>query len=101
MCFDVLSTEESPSHWKLQYDQMDDGVISIEAIQEGKSMIRSMMEAADHIIEAATPVEQQQFRATIILACSKYQEAINLLTLHRIHDDEAQEHFKDSIVVFF
>jgi hypothetical protein len=98
---DVLGTEESPSHWKLRYDQTDDGVIFIEAFQERNSMRRSMMEAVDCIIEAVTPVEQQQFRATLILACSKYQEAISLLTLHRILDDEEQEHFQDLIDDFF
>jgi hypothetical protein len=53
----VLGTEECPSQWKLLYTETDDGMISIEAIQKRNSMIRAMMEAVDHIIEAATPVE--------------------------------------------
>ncbi len=73
----ILGTEQSLSYWKLRYSKDDSGIIKIEAIQERNSIVQAMMDASDHI--AAITSEQQHFRAKLILACSKYQAAMNLL----------------------
>ncbi len=97
----VLGTEESPSHWKMRYSKDDSGSISIEAIQERNSVVRAMIAAHQHIIQATTPTEYMEFRGKLLLACSNYQAAMNLLTVHRILDDEEQEEFQDLIDDFF
>ncbi len=92
-----LGTEQSPSHWKLRYSKDDSGIIKIEAIQERNSIVRAMMNASDHIVQATTPSEQQDLSTKLILACSKYQAAMNLLTVHRILDDDEVEEFQELI----
>jgi hypothetical protein len=97
----ILGTERSPSHWKMCYSKDDNGIISIEAIQERNSVVRAMMAAHDHIIQATTPAEFLEFRDKLLLAFSKYQAAMNLLTVHRLLDDEEQEEFQGLIDDFF
>jgi hypothetical protein len=64
-------------------------------------MVRGMMDAMDKIIQAAILECHPDLRDRLLLACSKYQDAIHLLTVHRILDDEEQELFQDLIDDFF
>ncbi len=64
-------------------------------------MVRDMMNAVDIVIQAAIPECHPDLRDQLLLACSKYQDAIRLLTVHRILDDEEQELFQDLIDDFF
>jgi len=97
----ILGTEQSPAHWKLRYSKDATGTITIESIQERNSMVRDMMNAVDIVIQAAIPECHPDLRDQLLLACSKYQDAIRLLTVHRILDDEEQELFQDLIDDFF
>jgi hypothetical protein len=97
----VLGSELSPSHWKLNYSKSLDGALQIEPIQERNSTVRHMMKSVDTIIEASFSDDDNERRNKLILACSKYSDAMQLLTLHRILTDEEQNTFQDLIDDFF
>ncbi len=97
----VLGSELSPSHWKLNYSKSVDGALQIEPIKEHNSTVRHMMKSVDSIIEASFPDDDNGRRNKLVLACSKYSEAMDLLTLHRILTEEEQDAFQDLIDDFF
>jgi hypothetical protein len=96
-----LGTEQSPAHWKLWYSKDATGIITIEPIQERNSIMRAMMDAIDQIILAAIPEQHPNLRDDLLLACSNYKSAIRLMTVHRILDDEEQDHFQELIDDYF
>lgn len=93
----VLGSENSPSHWRLNYTRSPDGAIEISPIQEHNSTIRCMMDSIDVIIERAFPEDENNTRHQLVVACSKYKEAIKFLTQHCILSNEEQLKFQDLI----
>jgi hypothetical protein len=97
----VLGTDTSPSQWKLRWSRNKDGALEIDPIQEHNSTVRCMMQSVDLIIEQAFSNDNDEKKNKLILACSKYCKAIELLTLYRMLTECEQEEFQDLIDDFF
>ncbi len=97
----VLGSTTSPSHWKLRWSRSVDGSHQIEPIQEHNSTVRCMMDSVDVLIDSAFSNADDDYKNKLKLACSKYLQAIELLTAHRILSDDEQETFQDLIDDFF
>jgi hypothetical protein len=97
----VLGSDASPSHWKLRWNRNKDGGLEIDPIQEHNSTVRCMIQSVDLIIEQAFSMNNNEKKNKLILACSKYCRAIELLTLHRILTECEQEEFQDLVDDFF
>lgn len=60
-----------------------------------------MVNDVDKILENAIPENEQDFKAKLIVACSKYSEAMKLLTLHRALTNDEMDIFQDLVDDFF
>jgi len=97
----VLGSDTSPSHWKLRWSRSADGAHQIEPIQEHNTTVRCMMNSISLLIESAFSNGDNEDKTKLILACSKYSQAIELLTAHRILTDEELDMFQELIDDFF
>jgi len=97
----VLGSDTSPSHWKLRWSRSADGAHQIEPIQAHNTTVRCMMNSISLLIESAFSNGDNEDKTKLILACSKYSQAIELLTAHRILTDEEMDMFQDLIDDFF
>ena len=59
------------------------------------------MDSVDVLIDSAFSNADDDYKNKLKLACSKYLQAIELLTAHRILSDDEQETFQDLIDDFF
>jgi len=96
----ILGTDTSPSHWRLYYEKDSDGNIRLEPVQVKNNVSRSIINHIDTIIEAAFP-PGDAMASSLIIALSKYKEAMGLLTQHRELTEEETDHFQDLIDDFF
>jgi hypothetical protein len=97
----ILGSNESPSHWKLPYTKDDNNNYKLEAIQVKNAVCRRMIKEIDSLIEATVPEEAREIKANLIKALSYYQEAIELLKVHRELSDDEMEYFQDLVDDFF
>jgi hypothetical protein len=98
---EVLGSHEAPSQWKMSYKKNADGSIQLDPIQEHNQVVRCMIQHIEHIINGALPEMERELKAKLILACSKYSEAITILTAHRALTEDEMEQFQDLIDDFF
>jgi hypothetical protein len=94
----VLGTEAAPSQWRLYSKKDNDGNVILEPISVRNNMSRCIINNIDKIIEGAISNETA---GTLIVALSKYKEAIDLLTKHRELSEDEQDHFQDLIDDFY
>jgi hypothetical protein len=97
----VLGSKTSPSHWKLRWTRTTDGAHQIEPIQEHNSTVRCMMSSILLLIESAFSNGTDEEKNKLNLACTKYLQAIQLLSARRTLTDEEQDMFQDLIDDFF
>jgi len=98
---EVLGSGNCPSQWKLRYTKDTDGSVQLEPIQERNSVIRAMLHNINMIIDGSIPDNEGEFKEKLLMACSKYNEAISILTSHRALTDEEIDTFQDLIDDFF
>jgi len=97
----IFGSDNSPSQWKLRYEKgPGDGNITLESIQMRNNMARRCISSIDEIIEAAF-MEGTEISHQLIEACTKYQEAMSLLTIHRDLSEDEIEHFQTLIDDFY
>ena len=85
--------------WKLRYTK-DSGSISLEAIQLWNNATCACLTAIDVIIERSI-AGHGELASRIIIATSKYKEAMELLTLHCELSEDEIENFQSLIDDFF
>jgi hypothetical protein len=95
---EVLGTTESPSRWKIRWSKTNDG-IQIDNIQVRNQVARKLLQKVDRIIERA--VLDDSVRSTLIVSLQHYIQAMELLLLHRVLDDNEKDLFQDHIDDFF
>jgi hypothetical protein len=79
----IFGSDLSPSHWKMRYEkETGTGNIKLEAIQVRNNAARACINSINQIIELALH-GNVTMSTTLIEACSKYQQAMKLLTSHR------------------
>jgi hypothetical protein len=98
---EVLGSPECPSQWKLPFKTESDGTIQIEPIQERNTIVRGMLNRIEITLQHAIPEREHDFKAKLIVACSKYSDAIKLLTTHRALTDEEMDNFQNLVDDFF
>jgi hypothetical protein len=98
---EVLGTPECPSQWKVPFSTDSDGSVKIEPIQERNTVIRAMLKEVERIAEGCIPDNEREFKDKLAQACSKYAEAMKILTTHRAVTDDEMEEFQDLIDDFF
>jgi len=98
---EVLGTPECPSQWKVPFSTDTDGSVKIEPIQERNTVIRAMLKEVERIAEGCIPDNEREFKDKLAQACSKYAEAMKILTTHRAVTDDEMEEFQDLIDDFF
>jgi len=86
---------------KLRWSRSADGAHQIEPIQEHNTTVRCMMNSISLLIESEFSNGNNEDKTKLILACSKYSQAIELLTAHRILTDEELDMFQELIDDFF
>jgi hypothetical protein len=97
----IFGTENAPSQWKLRYDkEAGTGTISLESIQLRNNAARSCVNSIDQIIEVAFQ-NNNDFGNKVLKGCTKYQDAMKLLTSHRELSVEEIEHFQFLIDDFY
>jgi hypothetical protein len=95
----VFGMESSPSQWKLRYSS-EGGSLSLEPIQLRNDNVRACLNSIDTIIETSI-INNEAASNKLILATSKYTEAILLLRKHGELSDEEIESFQTLIDDFF
>jgi predicted transcriptional regulator len=96
----IFGTDNSPSQWKLRYEKgPGDGNITLESIQMRNKMARRCISSIDEIIEAAF-MEGTEISHQSIEACTKYQKAMSLLTIHHDLSEDEIECFQTLIDAF-
>jgi len=95
----VFGTVESPSQWKLRYSK-DGGHLTLYAIQLRNNATRCCLDTIDVIIEQCV-AHDETLCGRLILATTKYREALKLLLLHHELSDDEIENFQDLIDDFF
>ncbi len=94
----VLGSEASPSQWWLYSKKDSDGNVILEPISVRNNMSCCIINNIDEIIEGAISNETT---GTLIVALSKYKEAIDLLPKHRELSEDEQDHFQDLFDDFY
>jgi len=95
----VFGTESSPSQWKLRYSS-EGGSLSLEPIQLRNNNVRACLNSIDTIIEFSI-INNEAISNKLIVATSKYNEAMLLLRKHGELSDEEIESFQTLIDDFF
>jgi len=98
---EVLGSVGCPSQWKIPFTRESDGSVKIDPIQERNTMIRGMVNNVEKIVEGAIPENELEFKERLKLACSKYSEAMKILTTHRALTEDEMEEFQDLVDDFF
>jgi hypothetical protein len=98
---EVLGSPECPSQWKLPFKTESDGSIQIEPIPERNTVVRGMLHRIENILQRAILGREHDFKAKLIVACSKYSDAMIILTTHRALTDEVMDNFQDLVDDFF
>jgi hypothetical protein len=88
---EVLGSPKCPSQWKLPFKTESDGLIQIEPIQEQNTVVRGMLHCIENILQHAIPEREHDFKAKLIVACSKHSDVIKLLTTHRALTDKEMD----------
>jgi len=97
----IFGSENAPSQWKLQYEkEPGTGNITLPAIQLRNNAARCCIKSIDKIIEYAFH-SHADFATKLSQACTKYQQALTLLTAHRELTDEEIDSFQDLIDDFY
>jgi hypothetical protein len=93
-------TETSPSQWRKRCF-CENGSLSLDPIQLRNNNVRACINAINTIIEASILNEHGAMASNLLLAVSKYTDALKLLTKHsKLHDEEI-ETFQSLIDDFF
>jgi hypothetical protein len=100
-CKQVLGSLDCPSQWKIHYTKESDGSIQIEPIQERNTVVHGMLNSIEKVIYGATLDNERGFYDKMTFACSRYTEAMEILTMHRALADEEIEDFQSLIDDFF
>jgi hypothetical protein len=100
-CKQVLGSLDCPSQWKIHYTKESDGSIQIEPIQERNTVVRGMLNVIEKVINGATSDNERGFKDKMMFACSRYTEAMEILTMHHALTDKEIEDFQSLIDDFF
>jgi hypothetical protein len=97
----VLGTEVSPAHWSIPFEGKNDAELKISTISGRNETVRTMISAADAIIEAAIPANEEHIGSRIIITISHYRNCVALLNKHYKLTDDEMEQFQDNADNFF
>jgi hypothetical protein len=95
----ILGTEECPSQWRVYHDKDSNGNITIDPVSFRNNVGRSILSKIDVLLEAT--IQRESDRATLVIALTKYREAMALLTVHRELTEEEVDMFQDLVDDFF
>ncbi len=87
----VLGTDASPSQWYLPYTKDSENNVFLDHIQVRNNVACCIIKEMDVIVENAWPLQNTEVQAQLIIAISKYRDAMDLLSVHRELNEEECE----------